>query len=122
MKVQKLKSVRRRRRKTRVRKRIFGDPACPRLTVSRSLQHICAQIIDDESGMTLCQAGSANKDLRGEIKYGGNVAAAKIIGTALAERAKAKGIEVVRFDRNGYRYHGRVKALADSAREGGLKF
>jgi len=122
MKPEKLKIIRRRRRKIRVRKKVFGDVDCPRLTVSRSLRHICAQIIDDESGATVCQAGTENKDLRGTIKYGGNVVAAKIIGAALAERARAKGVEAVRFDRNGYRFHGRVRALADAAREGGLKF
>ena len=119
---QKLKAVRRRRRKRRIRKMVFGEAGQPRLTVSRSLHHICAQIVDDERGVTLCQAGSTNKDLRSGINYGGNVEAAKIVGAALAEHARAKGIEVVRFDRNGYRYHGRVKALADAAREGGLKF
>ena len=122
MKSQKLKAVHRRRRKIRVRKKLMGDAERPRLTVSRSLQHIGAQIIDDERGVTLCQAGTLNKDLRGDLQYGGNIAAAKIIGTALAERAQAKGIEAVRFDRNGYKFHGRVKALADAAREGGLKF
>ncbi len=122
MKAQKLKAVRRRRRKTRVRKVVFGDAACPRLTVSRSLRHIAAQIIDDDHGVTLCQAGSYNKELRGSLTYGGNIAAAKVIGAVLAERAKTRGIAAVRFDRNGYRYHGRVKALADAAREGGLKF
>lgn len=101
---------------------MFGEPGHPRLTVSRSLRQICAQIIDDERGVTLCQAGSLNKDLRGSIKCGGNRAAAKAVGVALAERAKAQGIEAVHFDRNGYRFHGRIKALADAAREGGLKF
>ena len=122
MKSRKIKAVRRRRRKRRVRKVVFGDAERPRLTVWRSLQHIHAQIIDDERGVTLCQAGTINRDLRGGVRYGGNVEAAKIIGAALAERAKAKGIQAVRFDRNGYKYHGRVKALADTVREGGLKF
>ncbi|MCK4658737.1 MAG: 50S ribosomal protein L18 [Phycisphaerae bacterium] len=122
MKADKLKAVRRRRRKVRVRKLIFGDTGCPRLTVTRSLLHISAQIIDDEQGVTLCQASSMNKDLRDSVEYGGNVAAAKIVGAALAERGKSKGVEAVRFDRNGYRFHGRIKALADAAREGGLKF
>ena len=122
MKPQKIKAVRRRRRKRRVRKIVFGETERPRLTVSRSLRHICAQIIDDERGVTLCQASTINKDLRSGVPYGGNVEAAKIVGIALAERAKAKGIETVRFDRNGYKYHGRVKAVADAAREGGLKF
>jgi large subunit ribosomal protein L18 len=118
----KVKSIRRRRRKKRVRKRVTGTAECPRLTVSRSLKHIYAQIIDDDAGVTLCEASSRGKDLRGSIGYGGNAAAAKEVGRALAERAKTKGIERVRFDRNGYKYHGRVKSLAEAAREGGLKF
>jgi large subunit ribosomal protein L18 len=122
MKAMKLKARRRGRRKIRVRKRVFGSTERPRLSVSRSVKHISAQIIDDERGVTLCQAGTLNKDLRGEINYGGNVVAAKAVGTVLARRAKEKGIEAVRFDRNGYRYHGRVKALADAVREGGLRF
>ena len=122
MKSRKIKAVRRRRRKRRVRKVVFGDAERPRLTVWRSLQNIHAQIIDDERGETLCQAGTINRDLRSGVPYGGNVEAAKIVGAALAERARAKGIQEVRFDRNGYKYHGRVKALADSVREGGLKF
>ena len=122
MKAEKLKTVRHRRRKLRVRKRVFGDPERPRLTVSRSLRHICAQIVDDERGVTLCQAGTANKDLREDIKYGGNIAAAAAVGAALAQRARAAGIEAVRFDRNGRRFHGRLRALADAVREGGLKF
>ena len=121
MRAQKLKAVRRHRRKIRVRKEVFGDTDRPRLTVTRSLLHIHAQIIDDVRGVTLCQAGSTNKDLRASVKYGGNIAAAKLIGAALAARAKACGIAAVRFDRNGYRYHGRIKALADAVREGGLK-
>ena len=122
MDAQKLKAVRRRRRKTRIRKIVFGKAERPRLSVSRSLRHICAQIIDDERGVTLCQAGSTNKNLRGGMDHGGNIAAAKVVGAALAERARVKGIEAVCFDRNAYKYHGRVKALADAAREGGLKF
>ena len=113
---------RRFRRKRRVRKGVYGTADRPRLTVTRSLKHVYAQIIDDDAGVTLCQAGSRNKELRGSIGYGGNIAAAKAVGGVLAERAKAKGIEQVRFDRNGYRYHGRVKELADAVREGGLKF
>ncbi|MFH0981390.1 MAG: 50S ribosomal protein L18 [Planctomycetota bacterium] len=122
MKSQKLKAVRRRRRKIRVRKAVFGSAEQPRLTVSRSLKHIAAQIIEDVQGVTLCQAATTNRDLRGSIPYGGNIAAAKKVGAALAERAKAKGITAVCFDRNGYKFHGRVKALADAAREGGLVF
>ncbi len=117
-----LKKTRRRRRKLRVRKRIFGTPDRPRLTVFRSSKHIAVQVVDDVTGVTLCQAASMNKELRKQISYGGNVAAAKAIGTVVAERAKEKGITKVAFDRNGYRYHGRIQALADAAREGGLSF
>ena len=120
MKRKKIKTIRRNRRKRRVRKLVHGTAEKPRLTVSRSLQHIYAQIIDDDRGVTLCAASSRGKDLRGGISYGGNIAAAKTVGLALAEQAKAKGIERVCFDRNGYRYHGRVKGLADAVREAGL--
>ncbi len=122
MKKEKLKSLRHKRRKCRVRKRVFGTAECPRLTVRRSLTHIYAQVVDDDRGVTICEASSRSKDLRGSISYGGNIAAAEAVGSALAERAKAKGIETVRFDRNGYKYHGRVKGLADAARKGGLVF
>jgi len=90
--------------------------------VFRSLKHIYAQIIDDDRGVTLCEADSQNKDLRDRVKSGGNIEGAKIVGAALAERAKANGIERVCFDRNGFRFHGRVKGLADAVREGGLTF
>ncbi len=116
----KIKAVRRLRRKTRIRKRLFGTPERPRLTVSRSLQHVYAQLIDDFSGRTLVEASTRSKEMREAIKYGGNKAAAEKVGAVLAERAKAKGITRVAFDRNGYRYHGRVKALADAARKAGL--
>ena len=122
MKIEKLKTLRETRRKARIRKKVAGTQARPRLSVSRSHMHISAQIIDDESGVTLCEAGSQNKTLRAEIGYGGNIKAAKAVGAALAERAKAKGVVQVCFDRNGYKYHGRVKALADAVREGGLSF
>ena len=122
MREQTIKTQRRERRKEGIRKKVSGTADQPRLTVFRSLQHIYAQIIDDASGVTLCAASTASKDLRGELKYGGNAAAAKRVGLLLAERAKAKNIDSVCFDRNGYRYHGRIKALADAAREGGLKF
>lgn len=112
---------RRLRRKKGIRKRTFGTAERPRLTVFRSLQHIYAQIVDDENGVTLCEASSRSKDLRSKVGYGGNVTAAKVVGAALAERAKAKNIEAVCFDRNGYRYHGRIKGLADAVREGGLR-
>lgn len=122
MKGQKLNAVRRERRKTRIRKKVAGTQGRPRLSVSRSHLHISAQIIDDDAGVTLCEAGTQNKVLRAEIGYGGNVKAAKAIGAALAERAKAKGVTQVCFDRNGFKFHGRVKALAEAAREGGLSF
>jgi large subunit ribosomal protein L18 len=122
MKIQKLKTVRETRRKARIRKKVTGTQTRPRLSVSRSHMHISAQIIDDQSGVTLCEAGTQNKALRGDIGYGGNIKAAKVVGAALAERAKAKGVTQVCFDRNGFKYHGRVKALADAAREGGLSF
>ncbi|SRR5579875_398178 len=103
----------------RIRKRISGSPERPRLAVFRSLKHIYAQIIDDEKGHTLVAAASTEKDLRGN---GGNVEGAKLIGKVIAERARQKGITKVVFDRGGYLYHGRVKALADAARQGGLEF
>lgn len=112
----------RNRRKRGIRKNLSGTGERPRLTVSRSHRSIYAQIIDDLRGITLCEASSKSKDLQAGIPYGGNIAAAKVVGAALAERAKAKNIEAVCFDRNGYRYHGRVKGLADAAREGGLRF
>ena len=118
----KLKKIRRARRRKRVRKGVTGTADRPRLTVSRSAKHIYAQIIDDDAGVTLCEASTRNKELRGSISYGGNIAAAAAVGTALAARAKAKGIERICFDRNGYKFHGRVKGLADAARKGGLEF
>ena len=117
-----VKTRRRLRRKRGIRKRVHGTSQCPRLTVFRSARHIYAQIVDDDLGVTLCEASTRNKDLRDSIEYGGNIPAAKIIGAALAERAKAKGVESVCFDRNGYRFHGRLKGLAEATKEGGLKF
>lgn len=117
-----LKKVRRTRRQLRIRKRVRGSATKPRLTVTRSLQHIYAQLIDDDTGVTVCQASTMDRQLRTAVNAGGNKVAATTIGKALAERARAKGIESICFDRNGYRFHGRVKALADAAREGGLKF
>jgi len=102
---------------------LFGTPERPRLSVFRSSKHIYAQLIDDYAGKTLAHVGSTNADVRGaELKNGGNVAAAKLIGKAIAEKAKALGITKVAFDRAGRKYHGRVKAVADAAREGGLQF
>ena len=106
-------------RHERVRKKISGTPERPRLCVFRSNKHIYAQVIDDVAGNTLVSASSVEKGFEGN---GGNCEAAKKIGAAVAERALQKGIEEVVFDRGGYIYHGRVKALAEGAREGGLKF
>ena len=115
-------SRRRLRRKRGTRKRISGTLERPRLTVFRSLKHIYAQIIDDERGVTMCEASSRSKDLRERIPNGGDVAGAKLVGAELANRAVALKIGKVVFDRNGYRFHGRVKGLAEAAREGGLQF
>ena len=106
----------------RVRRRVIGTPERPRLCVYRSLDHIYAQVVDDRSGRTLVAASSVDKKIREGAKTGGNVAAAKAIGKTIAERAKAKGVTKVVFDRGGYLYHGRVKALAEAAREAGLQF
>lgn len=103
----------------RIRSRVAGTPQRPRLAIFRSLNHIYAQVIDDQKGHTLVAAASTEKDLRGK---GGNVEGAKLIGKAVAERARDKGITKVVFDRGGYLYHGRVKALADAARQAGLEF
>ncbi|MBV8550678.1 MAG: 50S ribosomal protein L18 [Acidobacteriaceae bacterium] len=103
----------------RIRSRVSGTQERPRLAVFRSVNHIYAQVIDDQQGHTLAAAASTEKDLRGK---GGNVDGAKLIGKAVAERAKEKGITKVVFDRGGYLYHGRIKALADAAREAGLEF
>ena len=106
---------------TRIRKKLQGTAERPRLNVYRSLNHIYVQVIDDLNGKTLVSASTAEgkKEAR---RTGGNVASAKTVGKAIAERAKAKGVTMVVFDRGGYIYHGRVKALADAAREAGLKF
>ncbi len=115
--------VRRRiRRKRGLTKRIRGSAECPRLTVFRSHSHIYAQIIDDERGVTLCSSSTKAKDLSGDMANGGGKVAAKIVGASLAKSALDKNIARVTFDRNGYQYHGRIKALADAAREAGLKF
>jgi large subunit ribosomal protein L18 len=103
---------------TRIRRRLAGTPERPRLNIYRSLNHIYAQVIDDSKGVTLVSAST----VAAKAKTGGNVAAAKEIGKQIAERAKEKGISKVVFDRGGYLYHGRVKALADAAREAGLEF
>ena len=116
------KNEKRVKRHARVRKNLFGTPERPRLCVYRSNKNISAQIIDDVNGVTLVSASSLDKELKGEIGYGGNKEAAKKVGEALAKRALAKGIEEVCFDRGGFLYHGRVAQLAEGAREAGLKF
>jgi|SRR5579875_284924 len=103
----------------RIRRRLAGTAERPRLAVFRSVKHIYVQVIDDQQGHTVVAAGSNEKDLRGK---GGNIEGAKLIGKTVAQRAKEKGISKVVFDRGGYQYHGRVKALADAAREAGLEF
>ena len=113
------KIVRRGRRKQGIRKKVLGVPTRPRLTVFRSLKHIYGQVVDDLSGRTLLAASSREK---GFDALGGNAEGAKKVGATLAQRAKDAGIDAVVFDRNGFRFHGRVKALADAAREAGLKF
>ena len=110
------------KRKVRIRKRIFGTPERPRLSVYRSLNHIYTQIIDDTQGVTLASASTVEKDVRDAQKFGNKRAAATYIGKLIAERASAKGIKSVVFDRNGFLYHGRVKAVSDGAREAGLDF
>lgn len=119
---QKLKQTRIQRRKFNIRKTLSGDAARPRLAVFRSDKHIYAQIIDDIAGKTLVAAATTEKDVRGELPNGGNVKGAVLVGKAIAERAKSAGVTKVAFDRGGQRYHGRIKALADAAREGGLQF
>lgn len=113
------KKANRIKRHKRVRSKISGTAQCPRLNVFRSARHIYAQLIDDNAGVTLCSASTLEKGFEG---LGGNIEAAKKIGSTLAERAKDKGITDVVFDRSGYVYHGRVAALAEGAREGGLNF
>ena len=116
------KDSHRRRIHERVRTRVAGTTERPRLCVYRSLGHIYTQVIDDRTGQTLASASSVDKETKKNLKGGGNIAAAKVIGKAIADRAKTAGVTKVVFDRGGYKYHGRVKALADAAREAGLQF
>jgi large subunit ribosomal protein L18 len=109
-------------RHTRVRKKVVGSPERPRLNVYRSLSHIYAQIVDDEEGKTLVAASTLDPEVKGQVKSGGNVEAAKAVGELVAKRAQEKGIKQVVFDRGGYIFHGRVKTLAEAARSGGLEF
>jgi len=110
------------RRHRRVRRRVFGGTGRPRLSVFRSSAHIYAQVIDDSQGRTVASASTKDATLGGAIKTGANVDAAKAVGILIAQRAIAAGVTEVVFDRGGYMFHGRVKALADAAREGGLSF
>lgn len=116
------RKVARARRHRRIRKRISGTQDRPRLAVARSLKHIYAQIIDDQSGTTLAFASSLDPEIRSQVKNGGSVEAARLVGKLIGEKAQAKGIKQVVFDRGGNLYHGRVAALAEGARESGLEF
>lgn len=116
------RSRERRRVHARIRRKVAGSANRPRLCVFRSLNHIYAQIVDDSRGTTVASASTVEKEVRGDLKSFGNIAAARLVGKAIADRARAAGIEAVVFDRGGYLYHGRVKALADAARENGLNF
>jgi len=112
----------RRRIHVRMRKTLAGTPERPRLCVHRSSKHIRAQVIDDQTGRTIVSASSLDAEVKAQIKGGGNIAASKVVGKVVAERAKSKGVEKVVFDRGGYQYHGRVQAVAEAAREAGLNF
>jgi large subunit ribosomal protein L18 len=117
-----MKIVGRERRKLRIRKKVNGSPARPRLTVFRSAKHIYAQVIDDTTGQTVAHASTLSKDLKGTLDNDNKVDAAKKVGALIAKICKSKKIDRVVFDRNGYLYHGRVSALAQAAREAGLEF
>ena len=112
----------RKKRHKRVRSKVTGTSERPRLNVFRSSKHIYAQLIDDVAGVTIVSASTADKELSGEIKNGGNVESARMVGELIAKRAQAEGKKVVVFDRGGYLYHGRIQALAEAAREAGLEF
>jgi len=121
----KTKEDRRDRIKHRIRKRMQGTEARPRLTIFRSVAHMYVQVVDDMTGRTIASASTVEPNVKGSLKKeerGGNIAGAKALGKTIAERLKEKGINRVVFDRGGYLYHGRIKALADAAREGGLNF
>ena len=117
-----MKIVGRERRKLRIRKKVNGTEARPRLSVFRSAKHIYAQVIDDATGATLAHASTLSKDLRGTLEEDNKVAAAKKVGALIAQLCKSKKIVKIVFDRNGYAYHGRVSALAQAARDAGLEF
>ncbi len=122
MNPQKKKWFKRHVRHLRVRQKIFGTKECPRLTVYRSLKHIYCQLIDDMEGKTLAAVSTLTPDVRDKINYGGNKKAAELVGQKIAEEARKLGIEKVVFDRGGYKFHGRLKSLADSARKSNLRF
>ncbi|WP_422927693.1 50S ribosomal protein L18 [Singulisphaera sp. PoT] len=122
MNQRKLVQVRRLRRQRHVRNKLFGTAERPRLAIFRSSKHIYAQVINDSNGTTLVSASTLEAEIKGEQAYGGNKAAATIVGRKVAERAKQAGIDKICFDRRSYKYHGRVQALADAAREAGLQF
>jgi large subunit ribosomal protein L18 len=117
-----MRIVGRERRKLRIRKKVNGTTERPRLTVFRSAKHIYAQVIDDTTGVTLAHASTLSKDLKGHLEEDNKVAAAKKVGTLIAQICKSKKIDKVAFDRNGYLYHGRISALAQAARDAGLQF
>jgi large subunit ribosomal protein L18 len=114
--------VRRQRRQHHVRRRLFGTSERPRLSIFRSSKHIYAQVINDSSGTTLAAASTLDPEIRTQKTYGGNKAAASVVGRMIAERAKQAGVDKICFDRRSYKYHGRVEALAQAAREAGLQF
>ena len=116
------KELHRKRRHNRIRKRIVGTKEKPRISVHRSINNICVQLIDDIGGVTICAVSTMDKDFREKVKTGGNVKAAQALGEMVAKAAQAKGVKKAVFDRGGYLYHGRSKALADSARKAGLEF
>ncbi len=122
MRQQKSTNKRRWSRANRVRKKVRGDADRPRLSINRSNKHLYCQLIDDDAGKTIASASTRDKDLAGKITYGGNVEAAKVVGEAIAQKAKAIGVSQIRFDRGSYKFHGRVAELAAAAREGGLEF
>ena len=116
------KRLARLKRHKRVRKEIKGNSERPRLCIFRSLKHIYAQVIDDEKGITLVSSSTLNPEIKGKVKYQGNIKAAKMLGSLLAKKLKEKGIKKVVFDRGGYLYHGKVKAVAECTRKGNIKF
>jgi large subunit ribosomal protein L18 len=118
----KIVEVRRLRRQRHVRKRLHGTTERPRLAVFRSSKHIYAQVVNDDTGTTLASASTLDPEVRRDLTYGGNKSAATVVGKLVAERAKQAGIDKICFDRRSYKYHGRVQALADAAREAGLQF